>query len=330
METSERLRHYLSQFHHKYPDAWKLFDEFRALKNSTEGFNCPDWCFCPLGAAYAIISKSGRMSLNLSPDVGILGGLAAWRATQGIYRFDETVFEAVWQTRISGKLPVEVLYRLPEWCVYIETPGKIFGDSELKGFFVYMNYDRPHRRDELWFILDTDDDLTSFPLYLSKSTILDSLRDVTEGLSFQGRKIGIDPLYHLDTLYEVKSEIEPLISLTLYLCSQLSEIPEFDNRPGINFHSKQRRIYPPANPQTWNVAFRLGAAIRHAAYQEKKIGLSRHQRHRPRPHIRRAHWATYWTGKKNTTQKALLKWLPPIAINVTLENPIIPTSKKID
>ncbi len=39
---------------------------------------------------------------------------------------------------------------------------------------------------------------------------------------------------------------------------------------------------------------------------------------RPRPHIRRAHWHSYWVGKCNDpdTRTVVLKWLPPIAVNV--------------
>jgi hypothetical protein len=33
-----------------------------------------------------------------------------------------------------------------------------------------------------------------------------------------------------------------------------------------------------------------------------------------RPHIRRAHWHSFWAGKKGE-QTIRLKWLPPIAVN---------------
>ena len=39
-----------------------------------------------------------------------------------------------------------------------------------------------------------------------------------------------------------------------------------------------------------------------------------------RPHIRRAHWHTYWVGPMDEVypkRKTILKWLPPIPVNVT-------------
>lgn len=45
--------------------------------------------------------------------------LACWRMTQGIYRFDTTVYESLLSTKLDGELPVDVLLRLPEWCVYL-------------------------------------------------------------------------------------------------------------------------------------------------------------------------------------------------------------------
>ena len=62
------------------------------------------------------------MPLNRVPDVGLLAAIGTWRYSQGIYRFDDSVYEALRDTVPSGDMPVDVLYRLPEWCVYIETP----------------------------------------------------------------------------------------------------------------------------------------------------------------------------------------------------------------
>lgn len=330
METVKRLQGYLSQYHRKYPNAWKQFDEFRALKSSNAGFDWQEWCFCPLGAAHAVISQAeGIAPLSIPPESGILGGLAAWRATQGIYCFDETVFEAVWQTAISGEIPVEILYHLPEWCLYIETPGKFFGNEKLDGFFVYLNYDRPNNQDELRFVFDVGHHLIPFPLHLSKLTVWESLQSVAHGLSYNGEKLNVDPIHNLETWRELKSAIEPLLSLTLYICTQLSEIPDFENRSPPNYNPKKRRIYPPEKPLVWDVAYRLGAAIREAEHRETNANSFVDEKRRPRPHIRRAHWHGFWVGAKQEKQKFELKWLPPTSVNVTSDNPVIPTSKKV-
>ena len=111
----------LSTFGRLYPDAWKQVDEFRASRKELGDW--PDWCFLPLAGTYAIVSKGKTVqSPNQAHHIGILGALAAWRVTQGIYRFDLTTFDALWKTPVTGDIPTEVLFHLPEWCVYIPDP----------------------------------------------------------------------------------------------------------------------------------------------------------------------------------------------------------------
>ena len=85
----------LSAFGRLYPQAWQQVDQFRAGRK--ELGNWPDWCFLPLAGTYAIVSK-GKTPPNQAHHIGILGALAAWRVTQGIYRFDPTTFDALWKT----------------------------------------------------------------------------------------------------------------------------------------------------------------------------------------------------------------------------------------
>jgi len=99
----------------KYPDSWKLFDQFRADRG--KGLpNWPNWCFCPLAAAYAIVSGGGknRCTVDNVGDVAILGGLASWRLSQGVYRFDPVLYENLINTPVAGDIPVDVLLRLPD------------------------------------------------------------------------------------------------------------------------------------------------------------------------------------------------------------------------
>ncbi len=85
-----------------------------------------------------------------------------------------------------------------------------------------------------------------------------------------------------------------------------------------NTTKKRMRIFAPDQPSRWDVGYRLGAALRQA--------LSEHEHSEPtgthaspRPHIRRAHWHSFWVGKKDQpdARSVTLKWLPPIPVNVT-------------
>ena len=80
-----------------YPTAWRQADDLRARRG--HDVDWPDWCYLPLAGAYAIIeteaTRQGIPMITAVSDVGNLGALIAWRQTQGVYRFDATVFDAV-------------------------------------------------------------------------------------------------------------------------------------------------------------------------------------------------------------------------------------------
>jgi len=113
--TTCRPRAILAAVGRVYGDAWRAIDSLRASRR--EDFpDWPDWCFLPLQAVYAIVSggEGRRVPVERIHHVAILGVLASWRVTQGIYRFDPAVAEAVAGTPLSGELPAQLLYRLPE------------------------------------------------------------------------------------------------------------------------------------------------------------------------------------------------------------------------
>jgi hypothetical protein len=116
--------------------------------------------------------------------------------------------------------------------------------------------------------------------------------------------------------------VPSIVSLVLYLCSENAEIRNGggDQRvPGYPKPKKTKkglRIYAPDKPTHWEVGFRLGAALRRSAPGESEGVGGTHAR--PRPHIRRAHWHSYWVGKWDDPEarRVVLKWLPPIAVNL--------------
>jgi hypothetical protein len=134
MITPDRLKRYLAEIAKKYSDTWKHVDEFRSSRGKDLP-EWPEWCFLPLAASVAIHEQGERPARGMrdnpgfTKDISTVGALATWRVTQGIYRFHPEIFNAVWGTPLDGDLPVELLFRLPEWCVYVETPSMTwFGD----------------------------------------------------------------------------------------------------------------------------------------------------------------------------------------------------------
>lgn len=68
-------------------------------------------------------------------DAPRLAALAGWRVTQTIYRFDQDLFDELWDTPVND-IPSQIFHRLPEWCLYIELNKPPFC-----GVFVHLNYE---------------------------------------------------------------------------------------------------------------------------------------------------------------------------------------------
>jgi hypothetical protein len=336
-EAYLRPRKVLDAFSHLYPEAWRQVDDLRARRKELGDW--PDWCFLPLAGAYAIVSKGTTLgSIDQTRHVGILGALAAWRVTQGIYRFDPTTFDALWETPVTGDIPTEVLFHLPEWCVYIPTHDRNWRGDILNGFFAHLEHDANDRRTELRFVLDMTksqgDDLMVLPLHLGQG-------GVAEGVAAMMREaaryapIRTEPLGA--AIEELSDDVSPLVSLLLYLCSQAAEIRDgggekrIPARPKAVKTKKGMRLFPPDRPMAWEVGYRLGAALRRAWSAQAATSETPGTHASPRPHIRRAHWHSYWVGPRSVAESrsVVLKWLPPIPVNVQDADELTPTVRDV-
>src|SRR5690606_5654908 len=81
----------------------------------------------------------------------VIVAAATWRISQGIYRFDPDLYKALIQPPLHGNLPCDLLKRLPEWCIYIETIPDLdavqSGQRYILGFWVHLEYDPYHKRE---------------------------------------------------------------------------------------------------------------------------------------------------------------------------------------
>lgn len=317
-KTFNRLQNYLRIYGERYPNVWKDYQLFRAGKGKDLG-GWPDWCWVPLAAAYAIVSGGGpnRVPLSSSMEIGNLGALAAWRMTKGIYRFDSDLFNSLWSTPIEKEIPKDVFYSLPEWCVYIKAPGNYRClDKPLLGWFVYLEWDVNENHPELRFVLDTGEELRPYVIHLDYTSLTDCAK-----ATFDGSKINLKDDLKNEMANVMAKELFPLISVSLYLCSERPDLRDLHNKkdyPKNPEPSKTKngiRFFPASNPSVWLTGYRIGSAIRLSKNEmsaTKEPGTGYHAS--PRPHIRRAHWHLFWTGPRSGEQKPLIKWIPPIPV----------------
>jgi hypothetical protein len=65
------------------------------------------------------------------------------------------MLKALTDTPFDGTIPTEVLMRLPEWSIYIETPGMEHLEQKVNGFFAFLDYDTETGETYLQTIFDT-------------------------------------------------------------------------------------------------------------------------------------------------------------------------------
>ena len=284
-----------------------------------------------------------------------LATLATWRVSKDIYNFDDTVFEELWGTPITGDIPVDILRRLPTLCAYVAFPAPrdVQGDGVAHGFFVHLNY---HEMTPVLIMaldhgpvdrIDAEHiSLGTYPLQLLPgSDLLQSLTTMHQQAQKMQDSEWFSEYNGMVQPETTKPVLEPLLSLTLYLCSASAEMKARDplrglrQKPIIKKTKDGVRMFPPEQPQIWDVAFRIGATLRAAAAATATGPSSRDAggtHASPRPHIRRAHWHSYWTGPmarvgemQPTAREIVLKWIPPIPVAMGPDDESIPTVHRV-
>ena len=323
-------RDHLTAFSRQYPGIWPLIDAVRRERRQDDPA-WPEHVFLPLeaaGHAMATWYSVNRPAETLRPATLVspatyLAGFATWRVTQGVYRYDPTLYRALLDTRIEAAtpIPISIFARLPEWCVYVETPGMTVpvpgGEVVSSGMWAWMDH-TPEGTNILTLIFHCDA-LGRLPV--GHIPLLGTLDDAvarveTEWRSAyaQGNAEGAPPETYARA---ARATFGPLLSLLLYLCSEEPDIDGRPYRPLPKRTKRGERLFAADKIHAWNVGERFGAALR-KAYQEQDAsrvdGEPGSNRARPKAHIRRAHWHTFLSGSKRRERR--LKWLPPIAVGV--------------
>ncbi|USR37573.1 hypothetical protein L1F06_012785 [Ectopseudomonas hydrolytica] len=350
-----RARRMLESVGSQYPGAWKQFDAFRADRG--KGLpDWPDWCFMPIAAGYAIASGGGanRVPLERVNHPAVLTALATWRMTQGIFRFDETLRAALLDTPLSGGLPTQHLFRLPHWCVYVETEGLTWSDIPLEGFFAHLEYDIARGgTPELRLLLDVGGDprqpfspetLLPVPIVLSAADIESAVELVNQSAREQATALGVPPDIPLGLAQPQAVSLAPLISLLLYLCAEPDVTRKgskvtLDNPQPTRTRRDGWKLFPADGPMEIDVGARLGAALRTALDRREEMRSADAGTGKTlAPHMRAQHWHSFWSGPKFTPdgsaipqhlRKLDVRWMPPIPVNIDDPDNLTPTIRPV-
>lgn len=312
---------WLSEYARQYPDAWRGIERLRGARG--RGLpNWPGWCYVPLAAGVAAVTGGADLDgldanerADWAHDAAVVTALSAWRQTKGVYVLDPDLLEALWSTPLTGDVPSAVLKRLPEWCVYVHLADRPMGQEIASGFWTHLEADVDTNREELRFVLAGQATVTPLTVHL-----VGSLSAGIEAALVESNKHSPQPLRGERWNYyarEMRALTEPLVNLVLYLCSEAPEI-EGKGKPGNPRPQKVKggtRTFPAPGPRLWSVGSRIGAALRAARDRnDSEPEVTATGRARPRPHIRRAHWAVRWTGPRTGEQTPVLRWLAPTLV----------------
>ena len=303
-----------------YPNAWNQIDIFRDGRGKDLPM-WPNWCFLPFAAWYAIVSEGKTLAPSQVADVARLAAFGTWRYTQGIYRFDPQVYEELIATNIKGDIPSEVLLRLPEWCMYIETPNYEYVDGEeIYGFWVQLEWDTQTERVELRLLLNMKNSLLPMILHIGEWTLEEAVAKALNESKIQAQHQGIPtPPLNSAISKRLATFLSPLVSLVLFLCSDEPEIEDrkqpssLPQRPRPKRTKKGWKLFPAKRPRTWNVADNLGEKIRVARKLTTRAQIG--GRKGPIPHLRKSHWHGFWKGPRDGKRKFIIKWLGPIVVS---------------
>jgi hypothetical protein len=310
--------------------------EFRQKKGKGDLPDWPSWCFLPRAgwgwivcdhhdlpsAACLTVEDADKLR-----DIICLTALGAWRYTQGIYRYQPDLLAALSVTDLSGDLPAEILFRLPEWCLYVETPGWTDDGYPLHGFFSFLDFDPGSGDVTLCFVLNSEAGLIGGPtLMVGPWPLLDAARKNTALAARRSpeyaRSLGED------AACEMASTASPMLSLLLYICSDAPDIAghesgTYPRYPQPKKTKKGWRLFPPDKPRIWRIGEETGEKLRRAAERarEKPAGEAAS----PRGHVRRGHWHGYWTGprkprpgipEEQRQRRFGVRWLHPMLVGV--------------
>lgn len=280
-----------------------------------------------------------------------LNALAAWRPAQGVYHFHSSLERELRTSDVSGKVPVGVLNLLPEWCPFVvfREPIKAYG-IDCRGFFfrnstaVYDAQRGQERTLEFVFWYGSFREHSSIPLRHAtlEECVADWERDIRttfenepeyaefmESTNLQDRDFDINEM--LTTQIRAVRQALPLV---LYLCSANAEMRNDrtgkewrGSFPKVARNKKGEPVFlQPAEPEQIQVGYRIGAKLEAARERERKEYAESGRR--VTPHLRRAHFHSYWTGPRDGERKILIKWVAPILVGAA-EDGVMPTFREV-
>lgn len=331
IEIMSRPAEDLSRLMHNQPNLPQFVNDIYKEKMQGE-LDWPSWCFIPVSIwsklAERAFDSSAQMDLrSLSSFLSFVPSVGTWRYSQGVYRFDAELLAALKDTPVTGDLPADVLLRLPEWAIFVETPGFTFYGHETEGFYASLDWNMQHQVPELRLMFAVPPArFQTLAIVLDDTPLEDILTGMVQHIDLAQDIIKDHPELtppERESAINKKfvEELSSYLSLLLFICSDEPEIDDL-RVPGSSpkYASARKtkrgwRFFPAEKERIWNIGQKIGEKLRQHVKEDD--GTVHEATGRTvRTHLRRGHWHGVWTGprKGKGEQKFKLNWLPPIIV----------------
>ena len=191
----------------------------------------PDWCIMPtLFPFLAMVERYGEhFYLSHMDELMTMGSTYIWRCSKGVYRFAPELYDALIHQPLTGDLPQECLFRLPEWAVYVETPGLSYERIPMEGFIAHLDYNLFSRDVDLQFAIFrkgiVEPKMIALPF--GGGTLLDAMDRVDQvDMMFAGQ---LSNIRYVGSRDEYRQTFSAMLQLLLYLCCDAPDMPEIEH-----------------------------------------------------------------------------------------------------
>lgn len=246
--------------------------------------------------------------------------LSKWRNHKIVYKIDNDFEKELMKTTGQVKIPYKFLEKLENKCFYIELPKDSYF-NELHGMFVNIT-----RFLDKWLIgvNRVTNDTVVYHFFIAMGKFVRGFgteeyvdNNGEKGFIFNGE---IEDWTHKDNNIPVYKEADRIneklvdcnrfvLQFITYLCAENADIKISDEskstyHPSATIKDKYSEILK------YDVGYNFGKIFRE--YKKRKVnsyptGISK------RPHIRKAHWHTFYKGKGKT--ETVIHWLSEIFVN---------------
>lgn len=275
---------------------------------------------------------NGRQRVIDLAHAGLIQAIALWRECRVVYSYDAALADMLMGQDVP-EVPCEALRHLPQWCICItdfDASGKYVAlYAYLDGDELVLIWQTPSGRycEDILTLAPGADvrqamrisnrkamsllSGTRIPSYSGDMYNYGARRGVQDGPEYRPRRIDAERMTRG-------------INLLLYLCADNAETRCVTSRPPrVPTPDKPADVPPPVKITSYQVGIRIGAAIRKAVQADAANSAAPGHHASPAPHVRRAHYATYWTGPGRKIP--VVRWIQPVLVGLKQADQTIST-----